>query len=250
MNQPPAGADPAQTPAQRKGSLRGPIALLVLALLVIAALVVAAVLLAPRFDPRGGGEPIPAGIEPEQGTPSLPDPAEEGVEAATEEELVATVLRYEMETAVLGQAAVDLPITSECTPSSETVYECTVTLDDQPVRSTIEVEDIDTMRLSSGGVVVSDRTRFSYTVLEQETVVTAHAVHLQVQQLVENSQERYTQVSDPRCDEDLPDIQVVADGERASGTCYVTPNGWRGWPNWSQTVLIDGHSVGPSVWKD
>lgn len=245
----PAGAETPGGPQQteQKGGLPRWVALL-----GIAALVVAAVGLAPHFDLRGGsGEPIPADVQREQGTPSIPDPAEAGVEGATtEEEVVAGVLRYEMESQVLEQAAMDLPTSSECTSTSETEYECTVTIDDQPVRSTIEVGEVTDMNVSSGGKTMIDTSSFQYTVLEQEVVVTDHAVHLAMHQMLASSQDIGTPLSDPRSDEDLPALQVVPEGEEAEGACYAQPNGWRAWPNWSTTITIEGNSPGPSVWHD
>lgn len=103
----PAGAGPSGGHSEEEGgSLPGWVILL-----VIAALVVAAVLIAPRIDVRGGsGDPVPTGLKAELGAPSIPDPAEEGVEGATtEEEMVAGVLRYAMERRVLEQAKMGCP---------------------------------------------------------------------------------------------------------------------------------------------
>lgn len=131
------------------------------------------------------------------GQPSLPDPAEEEVEGA--EDLVAGVLRYAMESAVLEQAQTEAEISSECAPTSSNEYECTVTFGGEPVRSTISVQD--------------------------------------------------SPLSNPRCDADLPAVQVVADGEQAEGTCYADVVGWRAWPNWSEVFDISGDSVAPIVTK-
>ena len=228
----------------RNGLLSKPIKV---ALVIV--LVVGVVLLAPRFDPRGGdGEPIPADLAASPGTPSLPDPSEHGVEGAeTEEEVVAGVLRYAMESAVLEQEQVDLEISSECTPSSDTVYECTVTFDGQPVRSTIEVQDVSSLEVTSGEATVMDTSRISYEVVEQEVVVTDRAVQLAMLDAVAASQTLDTTVSNPRCDEDLPPVQVVPDGEQAEGNCYADAEGWQAWPNWSEVYDLTGGSVGPQV---
>lgn len=231
-------------PEQKEGGIPG-----VVLLLAIVALVALAAVLAPRFDVRGGsGESIPAGIQREQGTPSLPDPAEEGVEGATsQEEVISGVLRYAMEESVLQQAAVDLPISSECTPTSGIVYDCTVTFGGEPVHSTIEVEDASNIEVASGGQTVIDTDTIRYQVIEQETVVTKHAAQLGMLGVVADSQKRDSPLSEARCDADLPEVQVVTDGEDAEGHCYATPNGWRAWPNWTQPYDIAGHPVAPIV---
>ncbi|MGP9680832.1 MULTISPECIES: hypothetical protein [unclassified Brachybacterium] len=244
----PAGAGPSGGHSEEEGgSLPGWVILL-----VIAALVVAAVLIAPRIDVRGGsGDPVPTGLKAELGAPSIPDPAEEGVEGATtEEEMVAGVLRYAMERRVLEQAKMELPTSSECTTSDSTTYECTVTVDDQPVRSTIQVDDVSNLTVTSGEQTVIDRDTIHYTVLEQEVVVTDRAIHLEAQQTVAESQKGDSPYDAPRCDEDLPALQVVAEGEEAEGHCYAKPNGWRAWPNWSAKLTISANSTGPNLWSD
>lgn len=244
----PAGSDPSDGhPEEKEGWLPGWVILL-----VIAALVVGAVLIAPRIDVRGGsGEPIPTDLKAELGAPSIPDPAEEGVEGATtEEEMVAGVLRYAMESRVLEQAKMKLPTSSECTTSDSTTYKCTVTVEDQSARSTIQVDDVSNLTVTSGEQTVIDRDTIHYTVLEQEIVVTDRAIHLEAQQTVAESQEGDSPYDAPRCDEDLPALQVVAEGEEAEGNCYAKPNGWRAWPNWSATLTISTDSTGPSLWKD
>lgn len=139
--------------------------------------------------------------------------------AETEEDLVAGVLRYAMESAVLEQAQTEEEISSECAPTSGSEYECTVTLGGEPVRSTISVQDVSGIEVESGGRTVIDSSRISYEVVEQEVVVTERAV------------------------------QVVADGEQAEGTCYADVEGWRAWPNWSEAFNISGNSVAPIVTK-
>lgn len=241
-------------PSQSSGRSRTGLALALgtpaVTLLVIV-LVVAAVLLAPRFDPRAGkGEPIPDDLAATPGEPSLPDPSEEGVKGAeTEEDLVAGVLRYAMESAVLEQAQTEEEISSECAPTSGSEYECTVTFGGEPVRSTISVQDVSSLEVESGGRTVIDSSRISYEVVEQEVVVTDRAVQLAMLDAVENSQDGDSPLSSPRCDDDLPAVQVVADDEQAEGTCYADVEGWRAWPNWSEVFDISGNSVAPLVTK-
>ena len=218
---------------------------------LVLVLVVAAVLLAPRFDPRADeGEPIPTDLATSLGTPSLPDPAEHGVEGAeTEEDVVAGVLRHAMESAVLEQAQADHEISSECVPASESEYECTVTFGGVPVRSTIEVHDVSGLQVSSGGTTVIDRDTIRYEVVEQEVVVSDRAVQLAMLDAVATSQDGDSPLSAPRCDDDLPAVQVVADGEQAEGACYADVEGWRAWPNWSEVFDLTGNSVWPLVTK-
>ena len=167
----------------------------------------------------------------------------------TEEDLVAGVLRYAMESAVLEQAQAEEEISSECAPISGNEYECTVTFGGEPVRSTISVQDVSGVEVESGGRTVIDSSRISYEVVEQEVVVTDRAVQLAMLDAVENSQDGDSPLSNPRCDEDLPAVQVVADGEQAEGTCYADTEGWRAWPNWSEVFDISGNSVAPIVTK-
>ena len=218
---------------------------------LVLVLVVAAVLLAPRFDPRADeGEPIPADLAASPGTPSVPDPAEHGGEGAeTEEDVIAGMLRFEMESAVLEQAQTDHEISSECAATSETEYECTVTFAGEPVHSTIEVQDVSGLEVSSGGTTVIDNTRISYQVVEQEVVVTDRAVQLAMLDAVADSKGRDTSYSAPRCDEDIPSVQVVADGEQIEATCYAEPDGAGEWPNWSQIYDVEADNLGPTVVK-
>ena len=167
----------------------------------------------------------------------------------TEEDLVAGVLRDAMESAVLEQAQAEEEISSECAPISGNEYECTVTFGGEPVRATISVQDVSGVEVESGGRTVIDSSRISYEVVEQEVVVTDRAVQLAMLDAVENSQDGDSPLSNPRCDEDLPAVQVVVDGEQAEGTCYADTEGWRAWPNWSEVFDISGNSVAPIVTK-
>ena len=92
-----------------------------------------------------------------------------------------------------------------------------------------------------------DTSRISYEVVEQEVVVTDRAVQLAMLDAVAASQTLDTTVSNPRCDEDLPPVQVVPDGEQAEGNCYADAEGWQAWPNWSEVYDLTGGSVGPQV---
>src|SRR5699024_7425893 len=83
----------------------------------------------------------------------------------------------------------------------------------------------------------------------QEVVVTDRAVQLAMLDAVATSQDGDSPLSAPRCDEDLPAVQVVADGEQAEGTCYADVEGWRAWPNWSEVFDLTGNSVGALVTK-
>lgn len=161
--------------------------------------------------------------------------------------MISGVVRYEMETAVLEQARADMPISSECTADSETEYACTVTFGGQDVHSTIRIEDVSDFQVNLGEIDQIDTSTISYEVLEQETVVTAQAAQAEMLKAAEQAAERGSPVVDPRCDEDLPEVQVVPDGEEADGHCYAKPTGWRAWPNWTGKYSISGNTVAPII---
>ena len=194
------------------------------------------------------GEPLPAELPHEKGTPSVPDPTEAKLpEDATEEDLIIAALQFELETRVLAAAKADFPISSECSANGGDIYECVVMFNDNPVNFTAEVTDVDTTNY--GGV--SELTRFSYELVEEQTVVTKNAVLIAMADTVEQAADSDTPLSNPRCDADIPDVTVVdAGSDIEQFHCYAKPEGYSAWPNFTREYIIAAQGEGVSLWHD
>lgn len=239
---------PAAQPEERPAYLR----LIIMAVLVVVAL--AAIFVAPSLDPKArAGEPLDVDAPaPVAGTPSLPDPAEHGVEGATtEDEVIAAVLRYDREQTALEQARTDGDISSECTPEGDGYFNCTVTFKGQPVTSRIFVEDVSSLSMDvANGTHITDTIRFS--VEEEQVVVTREAILEAMRSTVRDSVGGEYEVTNPRCDADIPEVQVfdvsLGNSPDAEGNCFANRTGWRAWPNWSTTYVVAAHPTGPSLY--
>ena len=201
------------------------------------------------LDPNAdAGKPLPAELPNETGTPSLPDPYEEPLPAGTsDEELISTALRYDLEQKVLSQAKADFPISSECSTSDEVTYECVVTFNEQPVHFTASVSDVGTTDYGGQSVV----TDFSYELLEEQVVITRNAVQLAMAETVEHAADSDTPLSNPRCDAEIPDVFVAelnADSDEYH--CYADPEGYAAWPNFTREYILAAHATGVSLWHD
>lgn len=183
----------------------------------------------------GGGQPLPSGLKPEPGTPSLPDPAEEALpESSSEEEVVGTVLRFAMEKSVLEQAAIDRPISSECTAATDREYDCTVTFDGKPVHHKIDVHDVSEPNSFTG-------QRVTFDVVEQDFVVTRHAVQLEMAHTMESSAKNGNGYVEPTCEE-FAEVQVVSTSdELESPNCFAKSDEW---PHLSEKFHVTPGSTG------
>lgn len=235
-------------PAQRPSYLS------VIIVVVLAVVALGAIFAAPSLDPKAkAGEPLDLDAPaPVAGTPSLPDPAEHGVEGATnEDEVIAEVLRYDREETALRQAGTEGDISSECTPEGDGYFNCTVTFKGQPVKSRILVEDVSSLSLDFGHVTrVTDTIEFS--VEEEQAVITREAILEAMRSTVRDSVGGEYEMTNPRCDADIPEVQVfdvsLGDSPDAEGNCYANGKGWRSWPNWTTTYHVSAHPTGPNMY--
>lgn len=203
---------------------------------VLAALLT--VLLVTGCSPSDAGQPLPTDLRREVGTPSVPDPGEEPLpESATEEETIIAMLRFELETGVLEQAAVKGEVSSACTAVTDREFDCVVTFEGHDVNHKVNVTDV-----SEPSSVMGQR--IAYEVVEQQVVLTRQAVLLGMQDTMAGSAKNGNEYTDPRCDE-FPEVQVLADGEELEEpNCYATDAEW---PNLTEKFYVSVNSVGPNL---
>ncbi|GAB3623495.1 hypothetical protein GCM10027418_15780 [Mariniluteicoccus endophyticus] len=194
---------------------------------------VAACLVAAGCSGGGDGVPLPEGLAPEKGKPSLSDPAKNPDPSASKEHRMGDQIRYRLENEVLQQSALDRPISATCTPTGNKQYECTVTYAGQPIRHKVQVTK------ESAALI-------TFVVPERDVVVTSRGVQLAMLKAVQEAGARGQKYSDVRCAADLPEVQVVPKNTRLDEkpACSVKKDGALGGrENFFVTAMDSGVSV-------
>lgn len=150
---------------------------------------------------KGKGEPVSMDMKADE-PPKTPIPSS-----------VEQALRQSLENRVLQHAAKSAPVTSECKNVSGRDYECTAVYAGQTVHSKMRVTQPPT------GTTFST---FKFEVVEEENILTRHAVHVAIVNYAKNYYKGVGKVMEnPRCDAGIPEAKVYKANTKTDHYCYA-----------------------------